>query len=328
MRILFVWSSAEFSTWDVARGYRNALERQGYHEIKDYRLYARMKYHADALGKKGENIDLLSRVSSENILVEALKHRADVVFIVSAMALHPDAVWLLRQVKIKTVVLFTESPYNDAQQREFHAVYPEMTCLVNERTSATDGWGYLAHAYDHIIHVPTPASEPPCDVLMIGTLWSERIQFLEQIDWTGINLRLIGTWVAPPCPQDSPLGKFYEDGCVRNADTPGCYASAKICLNIYRAHPTAESLNPRAYELAACGAFQLTDWRAEQPEVFGESLGPSVTFKSPEELEEKIRWFLAHPQERETVARQARERVHGHTFDTRAAALVTHLQEG
>ena len=328
MRILYVWSSAEFSTWDVARGYRNALERQGCHEIRDYRLYARMKYHASALGKKGDNIDLLARVASENILIEALRHRADVVFIVSAMALHPDAVWLLRQMKIPTVVLFTESPYNDPQQRAFHDVYPEMRGIVNERISATDGWTYLAHAHDQHIHKPTKPTEKGCDVLMIGTLWKERIEFLEQVDWRGINLRLIGTWVAPPFPKDSPLGKYYEEGCIKNSEVPGCYASAKICLNLYRAHPTAESLNPRTYELAACGAFQLTDYRAELPEVFGEEWGSHVTFGSPKEFEEKVRWFLSHPEERKALADEARARVKEHTFDTRVHTLVRQLQGG
>jgi spore maturation protein CgeB len=285
-----------------------------------------MKYHADALGKKGENIDLLSRVASENIVVEALKHRADVVFIISAMALHPDAVWLLRRVGIRTTVLFTESPYNDHEQREFHAVYPEMRCVVNERTSAVDGWSYLAHAYDPLVHKPMDAVEDPCDVLLIGTLWRERIAFLEQVDWTGIKLKLIGTWLAPPVPEDSVLGQYYEEGCVLNKDAPGYYASAKICLNIHRAHPTAESLNPRAYELAACGAFQLTDVRAELGDVFGSNGGLSVaSFDSPQDLEEKIRLYLKSPAIRQDFSTRARQQVSGHTFDARAQALVTHL---
>lgn len=325
MRILFVWSSAEFSTWDVARGYRNALERQNCHDIRDYKLYARMKYHAEALGKRGEDINLLSRVSSENVVVEAMRHRADVVFIVSAMGLHPDAVWLLRRAGIRAVTLFTESPYNDKDQREFHAVYPEMRCIVNERTSATDGWSYLPHAYDPFIHKPSAPVERPCEVLFIGTLWQERIKFLEQVDWAGIDLRLIGTWVAPPMPNESPLGKFYEEGCVMNADAPGIFASAKVCLNLYRAHPTAVSLNPRAYELAACSAFQLTDWRAELDDVFGPS--GLATFTTPEHLGERIRWFLEHADDRRSYVESARRKVEGHTFDERVKVLAQQLKE-
>lgn len=325
MRILFVWSSAEFSTFDVARGYRAALERTGRYAIKDYRLYARMKYHAGALGEKSENLNYVSKMASDNILAEAMYHKADLVFIISGMALHPDAIWLLRKAGIQTAILFTESPYNDAEQREFHAVYPEMRCFTNERTSAVDGWSYLPHAYDPSIHCPVEVT-PQYDVLMIGTLWRERIQFFDQVDWSGINVKFIGTWVAPPMPDDSSIGNFYEEGCVQNDQAPGYYGAAKICLNYHRAHPTAESLNPRVYELAACRAFQITDVRAELAEVFGNhGATPMGTFTTSEELGSQIRWWLAHPYERVSAARQARALVYGQTFDARVETLMQQL---
>lgn len=324
-RILFVWSSAEFSTWDVARGYRAALERRREFVLRDYRLYARMRYHAKALGERADNVDLLSRIASEGIIVEALKHRADLVFIVSGMALHPDAVWYLRRVGIPAAVLFTESPYDDGKQREFHAVYPDMICFTTERTSAVGGWRYLAHAYDPDIHYPRTAGSH-CDVLFIGTLWRERIQLLEAVDWSGIALKLIGTWVAPPAPAESPLQRFYSDHCVRNDEAPGYYASAAVCLNPFRAHSRAESLNPRAYELAACESFQMLDHRAEIEDVFGKDGSCSVVTFTADSLEERIRYWLAHEAERKELAKLARAAVRPHTFDARLDALLGHLK--
>ena len=325
MKILFVWSSAEFSTWDVARGYRVALEKQG-HVIHDYRLYARMKYHAAALGEeKAANLDLLTRMASDNVVVEALRHRADWVFIVSAMALHPDAVWLLKQIGVRTAVLFTESPYNDTEQHAFHAVYPEMRCFTNERTSVGNGtgWRYLPHAYDPEVHRPREQQEHYYDVLLLGTLWTERIQLLEQVDWTGIRLKLMGTWVAPPLPEESPIGKFYEGGCVPNVEAPSYYGAARICLNPFRACDGAESLNPRTYELAACRAFQLTDYRKELDDVFGVE---GVATFTPESLEDRIRYWLAHPRERNEHREHAYRAVQPHTFDARAQSLLEQLE--
>lgn len=324
MRILFVWSSAEFSTWDVARGYRAALERQGKHEIRDYKLYARMKYHVDALGpERSQNVNLVCRVASENIVVEAMKHRAELVFIISGMGLHPDAIWLLKQASIPTIVLFTESPYNDEQQQEFAAVYPEMKCFTNERISAQKyGWRYVPHSFDPEIHKPLK-KKVQYDVLMIGTFWRERIALLEKINWKGINLKLMGTWVAPPLPENSPLFQHYEEVCVHNKDVPPYYAAASICLNPHRAHPTAESLNPRAYELAACGAFQLTEGRKELYDVFGEPGNCKVqTFTSPEHLEHQIHYWLDHTTERRALARAARKRVQSCTFDKRLETIL------
>lgn len=327
-RLLFVWSAADFSTWDLSRGYRNALIRRDTFEVFDYKLSQRMKYHAAALGEdRAANLDLLSRMASENIVVEALKRKVSFVFIISGMALHPDAIWYLRQVGIPAVTLFTESPYQDEEQRAFHAVYPEMRCLTTERTSAGKGWSYVAHAYDPLIHHPVDDTKAPsCDVLLIGTFWPERIALLEQVDWTGIDLRLAGTWIAPPTPDESPIGRYFEDGCIHNVEAVKHYAAAKICLNPHRAHPQAESLNPRAYELAACHAFQLTDQRAEVMDVFGHNGTSSVaTYATAEQLEHQIRHWLPRDEERAEWARQASERVAPCTFDERLTTLLSQL---
>lgn len=325
-RLLFVYSAAEFSTFDVARGYRDALARSGKFEIRDYRLYARLRYHARALGDpRAADLDLLTRVASENIVVEAMRHRADLVFIVSGLALHPDAIWYLRRAGIKAAVLFTESPYDDTEQLAFHAVYPEMTCFTMERTSATAGWRYLPAAYDPAVHRPVPDVVEQDDVLLVGTLWRERISVLERVDWMGIRPRFIGTWVAPPTPDESPIGQYYEEGCVANSQTPSLYASTRIALNLHRAHPAAESLNPRAYELAACGAFQLADSRAELNEVFGRNGSCAVATFTPETLGERIRHWLARPAERREMADAARRAVAPHTFDARVETLLKYL---
>ena len=72
MKILFVWSAAEWSIFDVARGYRNALAAHG-HQIRDFKLYNRIKYHGVALGEKSENIHLLSRIATEGISTDVLQ---------------------------------------------------------------------------------------------------------------------------------------------------------------------------------------------------------------------------------------------------------------
>ena len=322
-RLLFVWTSAEFATWDVARGYHRALTRRGLN-IRDYKLSTRMRYHGRALGPKADDLDLLSRVASENVLIEAMRHRADWVFIVSGMALHPDAIWYLRRVGVATVVLFTESPYDDVAQREFHDVYPEMRCFTTERTSAVNGWRYLPHAYDPDVHYPRTNGGKTSDVLLLGTLWQTRIRLLERVDWSGITPRFIGTWVAPPTPDESSVGAYYEEGCVDNTHAPEYYASALICLNPFRAHPTAESLNPRAYELAACKAFQLADRRAEFDEVFGVGVVAEFGDDDPT-LEDSIRYWLDHAAERRDRCEVAYRAVQPHTFDARADTLLASL---
>ena len=78
--------------------------------------------------------------------------------------------------------------------------------------------------------------------------------------------------------------------------TAALYRAAKIGLNLHRSSATygrnmprilhAESMNPRAYELAATQSFQISDWRPEVQETF---VGAVPTFQSAAELERLIR---------------------------------------
>src|SRR5207245_643231 len=81
--------------------------------------------------------------------------------------------------------------------------------------------------------------------------------------------------------EDSPLRQYVHEGIVPNELAAALYRQAKIGLNLYRSSrdfdsgtriTTAESLNPRALELAADGCFQISTWRAEVWEVFNHSV--------------------------------------------------------
>ena len=320
MKILFVWSAAEWSIMDVAAGYRKALESMG-HEIRDYRLYNRMKYHAAAMGSPlNDNRSLLSRQSSENAVIEAMYMRADLVVIASGFFFHPNALWLLKQIDMPTVTVFTESPYDDEKQKLYADTYPSMICATNDRFSAEKyGWLHLAPAFDPEIHKPVePDTEFECDVFMTATGWRDRQELLEAVDWVGIKLLLYGTW--PEVKEDSPLMPFLKKGNLDNEYLPAAYAAAKICLNHHRSHPDALSWNPRAMEIAACGVFQLTDYRSDLSKLMG---GTLAVYRDSDQLESTIRYWLQRPPLRRVEAAAAvRDRVRGETFYNRSVALL------
>lgn len=326
MKVVFVWPAAEFSVWDVARGYRMALARRiGEENIRDYYLNRHASFVTKALPEdQVANIQVISKLASEVLICEALYFSADLVIIVSGLNFHPATLWMLNKLKIPTHVIFTESPYEDENQIDWASVYPGMRIFTNERTSAKKyGWTYLQHAYDPETHFPTPCTledYPPCDVLFVGTGWPQRQQMLESVDWTGINLRLEGYWPGlREGEPDSPLKTCYREGFVDNTQINEHYASAKICINFHRSHPTAESANPRVYEIPACGVLQICDDRAEVREVFGISV---PTFSTGEELERLIRYYLAHEDARLYLVDQAQKLVQYHTFDQRVGALL------
>lgn len=123
--------------------------------------------------------------------------------------------------------------------------------------------------------------------------------------------------------EPSPLAPYTRASMVDNAFTARIYRGSAIGINIHRTERwnnnadvlidpgEAYSMGPRAVELAACGLFQIADFRQEIEDVFGDS----VPFhSSPEELGRLIRKYLADPAERERLARQQHEAIKGRTF--------------
>jgi spore maturation protein CgeB len=220
-------------------------------------------------------------------------------------------------------------------------VNPPSGVWTNERSSVAafasvnPRSGYIAHAWHPERHMPEPqehdADVEAHDVVFVGTGFTERIEWFKAIDWTGINLGLYGSWER--LGSKSPLRQCVRGGQVNNVATAALYRRAKVNLNFYRKSmgsannapriTYAESLNPRAYELAACGAFHLSDYRAEVAEKFG-ALVP--TFSTPKEAEGLIRRWLADETGRRTVAAQLPACVAEDSWVHRARQIIGDVQ--
>ena len=312
------------SVGDVSCGFRRALERQG-HEISDYSLMGRLMHHERGVGVGEKDPTFVSRLASETIANEAMYFNADLVLIVSGLNLHPIALWLLGKVGIRVAVIFTESPYQDARQFEWSDLSQtgasvDLTAFTNDRYSSQQfGWHFLPPAIDPEIHKPPDvAPEIQCDVMMIGTGWPDRQAFLEAVNWSGIRFQIYGSW--PNITEASPLHRFYCPLIVENEDTPEFYRSATINLNLNRQSSVAMTPGPRVFELAACGAFQISDPREDLINIFGDAI---PIFRTPKELETQIRKYMTLPDHRQQKAEQAKSAVKRHTFDDRADELIS-----
>jgi spore maturation protein CgeB len=104
-------------------------------------------------------------------------------------------------------------------------------------------------------------------------------------------------------------------------------AGTKVNLNLHSSarhdgiDPDCDAINPRVFELAAAGAFQVCDPCLGLDTHFTEDELP--TYRTLAELREKITHYLAHPEERTAVAERARTRALAeHTYAHRAQAML------
>lgn len=331
-KILLVEAITTMSIGDVSRGYKRSLERQG-HTVFPYNLAGRTQHHLKGFPKDileanpAEGQGTISRMASENILIEAIIHDVDIVVVICGLNVHPISLWLLAQIDMPVAVVFTESPYEDGSQSVWmdmsQADIPAKVDIIpfsNDLYSAKEyGWHYLPPSFDTAIHKPSePDPDGDCDVLMIGTGWPQRQAFLESVDWTGIRLKLFGIW--PHITPESPLFGCVNQLIVDNQRISGLYNAAKININLNRYSELAETPGPRQFELAGCGAFQISDFRPETGRIFGEYI-PS--FSTPAELEATIRHYLDRPEERARLAAGALDAACGEDFDSRVSTMMS-----
>jgi spore maturation protein CgeB len=347
MKVLVIGAGASFSTADVEAGVVEGLRAQGL-EVALYPLDRRINASVQFLKgcwrrAKAENANVEKPTSADALLhavqdslTHALLHRVDWVLLVSAMFVPRPFLEILQRAGLPVAILLTESPYDlDHEIR-----WAESADLVwtNERTSvyglrqAQPRTFYMPHAMRPSVHrVADQASDVAAhDVVFVGTGFQERIELLEAIDWTGIDLGLYGQWKA--LSRKSPLRPFVCGGVVDNTQAAALYQHAKIGLNLYRESQGwgkdaprvtgAESLNPRAYELAACGCFHVSSARAEVSELFGDLV---PTFRTAQDCEALIRRWLADDEGRLWVAHQLPARVTEHTWTARAAKMAADL---
>lgn len=341
MRALICHPGASWATHDVYAAAVEGLRSAGVH-LAEWRLDGRIERWHDFLHflwrrqkratpttawPKPTPADTL-HFATTGLVERALEKGCTDVIVVSAMFLPPNKIELARRAGLRVWLLCTESPYDMADELRLAAqvdgVWTHERAMVEAFRAVNPHTAYLPHAWRPGVHdAPASASGPPCDVLFCGSLFEERIAFLEAIDWTGIDLAIYGT--PELLPKRSPLRAFVRGGLVPNAQLVGLARGAQVAINCFRAPAhgqAAESLNPRLYEMAAAGVCSVSDYRAEVPEIFGAAV---PTFQTPAEAGAVIRALLADPARRQQCRAQAQAAVRGATWIARGQQMVADM---
>jgi len=349
-RALVVHPGPAFSVADVHRGWVRGLNAAGW-DVVEYDLENRLRFFSNAyLPHEDEFLLAFTQEGANWAATEQLKSVVydwwpDLVVVISGFFMTEHLATVLRARGHKLVWVMTESPYEDERQQT-QAGWGADLVVVNDPTNLA-GYDcpaiYVPHSYDPAVHGPGPATpELTSDVCIVGTGYPSRVRFLEQIDWSGIDLALLGMWRSLEGHRlerlvRTPGGKiaadeFVDDDdpleqCIDNDLTVAWYRSTKASINLYRREAQRPDLSdgwamgPREVELAACHTFFLTEPRGENLEVF-----PEVPkFTTPDEAAELLRWYLAHPAARDRVVRLAAEKVAGWTFERRVADVLARL---
>ena len=186
---------------------------------------------------------------------------------------------------------------------------------------------------DPDIHKPVKLTDEErreygCDISFAGAGYYNRIEFFKGltdydfkiwgVDWNARELRHL------LCRPDE---RFTPERFAK------VVAGSKININLHSSttqpgvDPKCDAINPRVFEIAACGGFQLCDPSIGLDALFDFETELPV-YRDLAEARSKIDYFLARPEESQAVADKARERVlRDHTYAKRAEQMLDLITE-
>ena len=280
-------------------------------------------------------------VVSQAVLAKAEAFAPDLVLSMAQAPMSRQALTRLRKDKVPTAMWFVEDYRLFTYWRGYAPLYDVFAVIQGEEflsrlyEQGVDNCLYLPLAADPDFHCPLELTsvqrrEYGADVSFLGAGYPNRRRAFKQLVGAGYQFKIWGNqW-----ERDPALEAYVQRGGARiePEEVVRIFNATKINLNLHSSVqdtelvPGGDFVNPRTFELAACGAFQLVDRRDLMADLFEDD--ELVTFGSMEELRELIGRYLSDEAERRAVAERARARVLAdHTYRARMAALLDYCAQ-
>ena len=326
----------------ITRYVVGALESLG-HDVRwlDHSVHATsyqqlelLKNSQHRLALQSKYAEMLSRVT----MAQLAEDPPDLVLSLAQAPLILPALEHLRRKKFLTAMWFVEN-YRHltywqqlAAGYDFWFVIQQEPCIAALKRAGAKDVRYLPMAADPSLHRPLELTreereEYGSDVSFVGAGYANRREIFPRLVGQGWKFKLWGNeWDGA-----TGLTSVLQRNGAR-VDTDTCqkiFNASSVNLNLHSwagagFDPDGDFVNPRTFELAACGAFQLTDRRSLMPDLFTEH--EIATLSSPDELPLEITRWLREPEQRAAMATQARRRVLAeHTYGHRMRDLLSRI---
>lgn len=329
----------------IARYCSGTLKKMGHtvELIDNSRFEDAMFYAKDITKDKltyGRLTDKLSSFLSEAVIARCEAFKPDLVFALAQAPLTPECLQRLRGSGIPTAFWFVEDFRLMRYWQKIAGSYDYFFTIQRDgffeelAKAGIKNYCYLPLAADPYVHKKIEMTDEEkkyygSDVSFVGAgYYNRRHLFKGLLDHA---FKIWGTgW-----EMNSALAKCVQRSGERvdTDETVLIFNASKININLHSStyhrgiNPFGDFLNPRTFEIAACGGFQLADRRSEMKDLFkeGEEI---IVFEGLEDLRKKIDHYLENTEERNRVAEKGRERVlREHTYENRMKDMLDFLAD-
>jgi len=160
------------------------------------------------------------------------------------------------------------------------------------------------------------------DVCFIGMPAENRVEIFESL--CDYKLGVFGDyWSEYFIRRGMKIPSYYR-GKATGETVNKIYLSSNIALNINQAQ-SKEGLNTRTFDIPACGAFEMVDYKKNVERHFDIDK-EIVTFKNINELKSKIDYYLKNDELRKSISVRGKQKVLSeHTWDHRVKEVLRSL---
>jgi spore maturation protein CgeB len=153
-----------------------------------------------------------------------------------------------------------------------------------------------------------------------------RASILNSLAESGFSIRTFAPGISETFRYYPALQKVdYTDSYQPHEKLNELYNSVRIVVSVHSPQ-FKHGISPRVFGAAFAGAFQLVEFKPDVDILFPPGLLQS--FRSPQELNEKVRYYLANPEEAEANALKVREyALLHHTFQNRAEDVINIIKQ-
>jgi len=283
----------------------------------------------------------------DDVISIAKEFKPDAIIVLDGVQMFaPAQLEALRELGIRTAAWFVDDPYytDMTMTMAFHydIVFTiELSCYRLYQDMGHPNVHYMPLGVQPQLYQPvrvTPGYES--DICFIGTAFWNRAHFFDEAIplLRGRKFRIIGLWWERMRHYRKMRSAIWLNQWLLPEETAKYYNGAKIVVNLHRASDDmtynrnsnqipALSANPRTFEIAACGAFQLSDVR-EDMHRFLQPGREIETFSSLHEFVDKVNEYLANSEARQAIALSGlRRTMEEHTYRRRIADMLRVIVE-
>ena len=330
---------------------RRALEKLGYDfMVFDYRESRYLKSPAGALVKKAIKkflppeirrvplIDYMEKERMNKALLETIEgYRPDILLVIIGECISARTFEKVRKSGI-IVANWTPDTLLDPLRRDFFEEFSQYydyffiidSYEVKNYVKINSRFIKLIPlACDPEIHKTVDLTDEEkkrygSEITFSGQIKYRRGEILSSV--TEFNPAIWGDGVE----KNSPLAKFHRGRYFFDEEGVKIYNASDMVLDINTPYEGVDKVlhyTNRAFEASACGALLLTN---ENPYLSGlYNIGEEIVcYRDKEDLKEKIRYYLSHPEERKAIARRGQERTHrDHTYEKRLKEIFSIIEK-